>query len=300
MEKAEKIEKAAWHSKRNVRIGVLLIVGFMFGAATSYKTALNKYERYLALKAGEEKAGQRVVRDKDGNIKIIPIGKPDPGKEIPVAGPDEDLTSTPKPDGAAEVVEDHNEVTREFLEKQKLVKAHTMPPVGMYLPGMFTLTDHNGKKVTEKSWPGKYLLVYFGYASCPDVCPVSLEKMEAVLEKLGTLSKGIQPLFITVDPGRDTPAKLKEYVAKFGKRIVGLSGTTEQVAMAKENYSVNAEKRAGETQTADSYSVDHSAYIYLMSPDNKLEELFRIEHSSKSVAEKIKLYLIAGKPPKQE
>jgi protein SCO1/2 len=294
------MEKTAWHSKRNVRIGILLIVGFMIGAVTSYMTALNKYNYYVELKAKEEKAGQRVVRDKDGNIKIIPVGKPDPGKEIPQADPNEKTGTPASTGGVTEVVEDDAGVTREFLEKQKLVKAHTMPPIGMFLLGNFSLKDHNGKDVTEKSWPGKYLLVYFGYSHCPDVCPVTLTKMEAALEKLGPLSKGIQPLFITIDPARDTPEKLKEYVGKFGKRITGLTGTDEQIKTAKENYSAIGEKREAETQTAEVYNMDHSAYIYLMSPDIKLEELFRIENSTQSVADRIKLYLIAGKPPKQE
>ncbi len=291
--------KKSWFTKRSVRIGILLVIGFMIGGVTSYMTALNKAKYMAELQAQEAKTGNKVVRNKDGTYKIVPLDKPRPGTEIPTPLQDEPLEQATTGDAPAEtLITPKPDITPDMLVKQAQVRAHTQPPMGMYVPGHFTLKDHNGKEVTEKSWPGKYLLVYFGYAHCPDVCPVTLAKMAKAVENLGTLAKRVQPLFITVDPARDTPQALKEYVSQFGKVFIGLTGTPEQVKEAEESYNVTAAKTSGETQTAEVYNMDHSAYTYLMSPDNKLEELLRIEHSTQAVTDKIKLYLMSPGTPK--
>ena len=190
--------KKLWLTKRSVRIGILLVIGFMIGAVTSYMTALQKAKYMGELQQQELKTGNKVVRNPDGTFKVVPLDKPRPGTEIPTPLQDEPLEKPPektaddKPEES--VLAPTPDITDELLEKQANVRAHTQPPMGMYVPGHFTLKDHNGREVTEKSWPGKYLLVYFGYAHCPDICPVTLAKMTKAIENLGPLARGVQPL----------------------------------------------------------------------------------------------------------
>src|SRR4029077_7237917 len=96
--------------------------------------------------------------------------------------------------------------------------------------GPFTLRDGNGRTVTERDFRGKYMLVYFGYTFCPDVCPTTLNEMSEALDRLGPKADRVQPIFITVDPKRDTPAVVKQYVTAFTPRLIGLTGTPEQIA----------------------------------------------------------------------
>ena len=109
-------------------------------------------------------------------------------------------------------------------------------PAGLIVGGPFSLIDGDGKPVTDQTWRGKYLLVYFGYTFCPDVCPTTLNSVADAVDKLGAKADRLQPLFITVDPKRDTPAVVKQYAAAFGPRIVGLTGTPEQIAVNKQSY----------------------------------------------------------------
>ncbi|MCH8684070.1 SCO family protein [Pedomonas mirosovicensis] len=145
-------------------------------------------------------------------------------------------------------------------------------PIG----GPFSLVDHTGKPVTEKSWPGKHLLVYFGYTYCPDVCPADLQNMSLALTTLEKenpkAAAEIQPLFITIDPERDTVLALKDYVSLFHPRLVGLTGTPEQIEAAKKSYRVYAVKR--EEEGASDYLMDHTALIYLISPKGEYEAHF--------------------------
>lgn len=142
-----------------------------------------------------------------------------------------------------------------------------LPPTQSYgkalVGGPFSLVDHTGKAVTEKDFLGKKMLVFFGFTSCPDVCPTGLQAMSAALESLGSKADGLTPVFITVDPERDTPEKLAEYVKSFHPRLVGLTGAPDAVAAAAKAYRVYAKKVPTEGQPG-SYSIDHSAVIYLM------------------------------------
>lgn len=134
--------------------------------------------------------------------------------------------------------------------------------------GPFTLTDQNGKRVTEKDFLGKYMLVFFGYTYCPDVCPTELQVMMAALDAMGPEADQVQPVFISIDPGRDTPEVLKAYVGNFGPRLIGLTGTPDEVATAAKAYRVYYAK-AGNTPSATDYLMDHSSIIYLMGPDGR-------------------------------
>jgi len=158
---------------------------------------------------------------------------------------------------------------------------------GVQIGGAFSLTDHNGKAVTEKDYAGSYTLVFFGFASCPEVCPTELQKMARVLEILGEEKAAkIQPLFITVDPERDTPEKLKEYVAEFHPKLVGLTGTAEQIEAAKKAYRVYASKV--DMGDAQNYMMDHSAFTYFMGPDGANIGIYPAKDTAEQIAEAIK------------
>jgi len=156
------------------------------------------------------------------------------------------------------------------------------PIAGPGIQAVFSLTDHNGQPVTQASWPDKYLIVYFGFTHCPDVCPLGLNKIAEALNQLnaGQLDK-LQPVFITVDPERDDVAALKAYVPLFHDKIVGLTGTPEQVDAVKKTFRVYAEK-AGNGQD---YMVNHSAFTYLMNPDGSLNNVFAHEATADELAE---------------
>ena len=137
--------------------------------------------------------------------------------------------------------------------------------------GPFTLTDQDGKTVTEKSWPGQYMLVYFGFTHCPDVCPTGLNKIAEALNSLPAdkVAK-IQPILITVDPARDTAADLKVYVSLFHPKLIGLTGTDAQIEAAKSAYKVYAQKQG----TGPDYMVNHSAFTYLLNPYGEMVGLY--------------------------
>jgi protein SCO1/2 len=129
--------------------------------------------------------------------------------------------------------------------------------------GPFTLEDGNGKPVTDRDFRGKYMLVYFGYTHCPDVCPTTLTAVADALDKLGRKAQRIVPLFITVDPKRDTAPVVKQYAAAFGPSFVGLTGSASEIATVAKEYRVYyAEHRTG--PGPDDYSMDHSSVLYLM------------------------------------
>jgi protein SCO1/2 len=138
--------------------------------------------------------------------------------------------------------------------------------------GAFTLTDAEGRRRTDAEFRGKHMLVFFGFTNCPDFCPTALVTISQALEKLGPKAEKLAPLFITVDPERDTPAQLKNYAQNFDKRIVMLTGSAEDIAGVAKAYRVYYAKRPLEK---GEYTMDHSAYIYLLGPDGKYLTHFR-------------------------
>jgi protein SCO1/2 len=133
--------------------------------------------------------------------------------------------------------------------------------------GPFAMTDHHGKAVTDTDYRGKYLLIYFGYTYCPDVCPTELGTMAKALDLLGPRADRVQPLFITVDPERDTATHLNDYVGLFHPRLVGLTGTAEQVRDTARAYRVYYAKAPQKDGKPEDYLMDHSSFLYLMGPD---------------------------------
>ena len=132
---------------------------------------------------------------------------------------------------------------------------------GPVITSEFELVDQDGRTVRGEDLRGKLQLVFFGFTTCPDICPTTLTKITAALEELGADADALRPVLMTVDPERDTPAVLKEYLTAFDPRIIGLTGTPEQVAAALRSFRVYASKR--ELEGGD-YTMDHSTFIYLM------------------------------------
>ena len=138
--------------------------------------------------------------------------------------------------------------------------------------GPFTLVNHKGQTVTDRDFRGKYMLIFFGYTFCPDVCPADLAIISQALDALGPAARKITPVFITIDPQRDTVAQMAEYVANFHKSFVGLTGTPEQIKAAAKAYRVYyarpdiSKNKNGKKDSAD-YVMDHSAITFLMGPD---------------------------------
>ena len=151
--------------------------------------------------------------------------------------------------------------------------------------GPFTLVDQTGKSITDKDFRGKYMLIFFGYTYCPDVCPTELQVMMAAIDTLGPRAAEVQPIFITIDPDRDTPEVMQSYVENFGPSLVGLTGTAEQIAQVAKAYRVYYAK-SGNTKTQD-YLMDHSSIIYLMGPDGHFVKHFTYTTDAAALAEGI-------------
>jgi cytochrome oxidase Cu insertion factor (SCO1/SenC/PrrC family) len=153
--------------------------------------------------------------------------------------------------------------------------------------GPFTLTDHNGKRVTDQDFRGKYVLVFFGFTYCPDVCPSELQVMSAALDQLGPEGEKIQPVFITIDPARDTPEAMKIYVSNFHPRMVGLTGSDADIAAVAKAYRVYYAKAKG-TENQKDYLMDHTTILYLMGPDGKFVKHFTYGTEAKGLAEALR------------
>lgn len=156
---------------------------------------------------------------------------------------------------------------------------------GVQVGGPFNLVDQDGNEVTDKSYSG-YKLIYFGFTMCPMICPTGLQKIAKTLDMMGKDGEVITPILISVDPERDTPPVMKEYVKQFHPRLVGLSGSKEQVESTEKSYRVFASKVQDESATE--YSMDHSSFTYLMSPDGKLLALYRDSDTAEVMAKDIK------------
>ncbi|MCR0984713.1 SCO family protein [Roseomonas populi] len=159
-------------------------------------------------------------------------------------------------------------------------------PGGVSVGGAFTLVDGDGKTVTEADLRGKLALVFFGYTFCPDVCPTELQAVAQTMDLLGPQADQVRPVFITVDPERDTPAKIKDYVSLFHPAIIGLTGTKEQVTAAARAWRVYYAKVT--PPGSSDYLMDHSAFTYLMGRDGSLKSLFRPGVSPEEMAAAIR------------
>ena len=151
--------------------------------------------------------------------------------------------------------------------------------------GPFTLIDQHGARVTEQDFAGRFMLVYFGYTFCPDICPTSLTVMAAALDQLPEAqAEQVVPILITVDPARDTVEQLADYAPLFHPRLVALTGSEEEVREAARAYRVYYHVPEEE---GDAYLVDHSTFVYLMGPDGSYRTHFGIDASPEAMAEAI-------------
>jgi protein SCO1 len=161
-----------------------------------------------------------------------------------------------------------------------------LPAIG----GPFALVDQTGRAVADTEYRGRYMLIFFGYTFCPDVCPTTLSTVAGAMDKLNAYQqKKVVPIFITVDPARDTPAVMKDYVAAFGPAIVGLTGSEEQIAQVAKEFKVYAAKV--KSDKPGQYTVDHSAILYLMGPDGHFVAHFPHGTSADDLAAGLKKYL---------
>lgn len=157
-------------------------------------------------------------------------------------------------------------------------------PIG----GPFTLTDQQGRTVSDGDFRGKLMLVYFGYSFCPDVCPTTLNEMMKVYAGLSPEQQSqIAPIFITVDPARDTADQMNQYVSSFSPALIGLTGTPEQIAAAERGYHVYARKSGSEPN----YTMDHTSIIYLMGKDGKFLRHFNGDAPAEEIAGGLKTAL---------
>ena len=151
---------------------------------------------------------------------------------------------------------------------------------GVGINSRFSLVDDSGHAVSDTDFRGRFLLVFFGYTHCPDVCPTELQTMADAVQRLGAAGASVQPIFITVDPERDTSAVLHDYVALFPPRLVGLTGSPEQIAAAARSYRVFYRR----APSADGgYSMDHSGLIYVIGPDGRFWTAFAPSTSVDSI-----------------
>jgi protein SCO1/2 len=151
--------------------------------------------------------------------------------------------------------------------------------------GPFRLTDQTGKSVSDRDFRGRAMLIYFGYSFCPDVCPTTLQVMADAIGKLGDKAGRITPVFITIDPERDTPKVLKDYMSAFGPNFVGLTGSAAEIKKVEKEYRVYAEKKP---LKGGNYGMDHSSVLYLMGPDGKLVTYYDEAISPDNLAKELK------------
>jgi protein SCO1 len=161
--------------------------------------------------------------------------------------------------------------------------------------GPFMLTTGDGRVVTDRTFRGRWMLVYFGYTHCPDVCPTTLLSVAQMLEKLGPVADNIQPIFVTLDPERDTPEVMAEFTKAFDPRIIGLTGKAAEIAAVAKDYRVFFKKVKG--NDGDDYFLEHSSYIYVMNPDGRYVTLFSHDQieASDDVAARLRELLVGSR-----
>ena len=156
--------------------------------------------------------------------------------------------------------------------------------------GPFTLTNHKGQRVTEKDFEGKFTLVYFGFTFCPDICPTELQIVTQALERLGKKAENVTPVFVTVDPERDSVEQMASYVSNFHERLVGLTGTPEEIRTIAKAYHVFYAKVKDNKSTTE-YTVDHTSSLYFMGPKGNYLTRFTYGMDPQKMAEGIEKFL---------
>jgi protein SCO1/2 len=161
-------------------------------------------------------------------------------------------------------------------------------PLSSTIGGPFILTEQDGRTVTDAAFKGEPVLVFFGYTHCPDVCPTFLFEISQIFKEMGT-DKKVQALFITIDPERDTPAVMKDYLSSFDPRIVGLTGDEAQTKAVEHAFRVYAKKVRG--TRGNEYTMDHTAIVYLMDKQGRFVNAFNVERPPQDAAKDLERYL---------
>lgn len=174
------------------------------------------------------------------------------------------------------------------LEMHNNARGFAGTVLGSAIGGPFRLVDQDGKTVTNTTLEGKWLLVYFGYTHCPDACPTALNNIALALHDLGKKSDEVRPVFITIDPARDTPQVMKDYVTAFDAPILALTGTAAGIAGAAKNYRVYYAKHP---EAGGDYSMDHTSLIYVMDPKGRFTASFSGEDPPEQMADRLKRLL---------
>lgn len=158
--------------------------------------------------------------------------------------------------------------------------------------GPYALTDEQGRAVTQADFHGHYTLIYFGYTHCIDVCPLTLATVTTALDQLGPRAASIVPVFVTVDPARDTPSVVRDYVAHFSPRIVGLTGSSAQIQPVLAEFHVLAHRHPSMSGVPDgAYLMDHSSVLYLMDGNNRLAAMLPVDSSPQAIADRLRTVL---------
>jgi len=164
--------------------------------------------------------------------------------------------------------------------------------VGVEIGGPFQLADQTGATFTDRDLAGDYALIYFGYTYCPDVCPTELGQIAAAIDELGADGARVRPVMITIDPERDTPEVLAEYVPLFHERLVGLTGTEAEIRSVAQAYRVLFRKFEDPSYT--NYLMDHSSFVYLLAPDGGVVGMFRYGTAPEEMAAAIRQHMKAN------
>jgi protein SCO1/2 len=170
-----------------------------------------------------------------------------------------------------------------------IVTGRSPAPVALQssVGGPFRLTDHNGRTITEQDLKGRPFLVFFGFTHCPDVCPTTLFEVSEVLRALGGDGKDVRAVFVTVDPARDTPEKLKDYLSSFDPRVIGVTGDETAIKAMEKTYRVYAKKVPLE---AGGYTMDHTAIVYLMDKNGRFVAPFNMKRKPAEAAAELRRY----------
>ncbi len=166
-------------------------------------------------------------------------------------------------------------------------------PLERLFGGPFDLVDHTGRPVTDTDFHGGFTLLFFGYTFCPDICPTNLHALASAVDLLGPEGVRVTPVFVTVDPERDTPALMAGYVGAFHPRMVGLTGSNAQVARIVKAYRIHRVKVPLEDVEPGFYLVDHSSITYLLGPDGAVRTIFPHDTDAPTMAARMRSYLAA-------
>jgi protein SCO1/2 len=162
-------------------------------------------------------------------------------------------------------------------------------PTGSAIGGPFKLTDQNGQPITDADLKGKPFLVFFGYTHCPDVCPTTLFEVSEMMRSLGKDADRTKALFVSVDPDRDTPAVLKDYLSSFDPHLIGATGDQKTLEAIEKEYRVYAKKVP--TGKDGEYSMDHSAIVYLMDKQGRFVAPFKLDKKPEDAAAELRKYM---------